>query len=347
MPDQDRSKGLTCPNCAGVVPVPEGARIVTCPFCQFSSYVQGDRGVRRWQVPARVDRPQALEAAKGFFSGFDKARDLKRKAIISDLFLVYLPYWRVTAFVAGWIFGRVSAGDNRTKPTEIEVLEDMDWHDAAADVSEFGVERVSVARQELEPFVAEHLHAVAMVFEPVESHSEAAEEADMYFRHRSRRVLKRKFFERIHILRRRLSLVYYPLWVARYEYRRRNYQVVVDGRRGKVLYGKAPGNILYRAAMLVLGMAVGNFVLINGTLIAGLVALGGDDDSIVLLLIPIAVGIGLILAGYRKFRHGEEVEYRQKGTGKAPLGRPGERKGMWSGGLELLEQLSDLDTSRR
>ena len=114
MDESNRSQGLTCPNCGGVVPVPEGARIVTCPFCDNRSLVKGDRGVRRWQVKAQIDRSQALEAARGFFGGIDKARDLKRQAKVDDLFLIYLPYWRVQAFVAGWIFGRVSAGENRT-----------------------------------------------------------------------------------------------------------------------------------------------------------------------------------------------------------------------------------------
>ena len=72
---------------------------------------------------------------KTFFSGLNKARDLKRQAQVNDMFLVYLPYWRVTAFVAGWMFGRVKSGDKSTKPVEVEVLENMSWNDAAVDVS--------------------------------------------------------------------------------------------------------------------------------------------------------------------------------------------------------------------
>ena len=49
------------------------------------------------------------------------------------------------------------------------------------------------------------------------------------------------------------SLVYYPLWVLRYSYRGRSFQVVVDGFSGEVLYGKAPGSVFYRAAVLVGG----------------------------------------------------------------------------------------------
>ena len=120
------------------------------------------------------------------------------------------------------------------------------------------------------------------------------------------------------MLRPRLGLVYYPLWVTRYEYRQRNYQVVVDGVGGKVLYGKAPGNIFYRAAMLVGGMALGTFILVNGTILAGLaVGSSSDDDSAFLVLLPIAIGIGLAITAYRAFRYGEEVEERPKEARKA------------------------------
>ena len=341
-----KSRGLTCPNCSGIVPVPEGARIVTCPYCDMRSFVQGERGVRRWHVGAKIERPQALEAVKGFFSGFNKARDLKREAEVSELFLVYLPYWRVQAFVAGWIFGRVRAGEDSTKPVEVEVMEEMHWNDAAADVSEFGVHRVSASKEDLEPYDAERLHEEGMVFEPVESRSDALEEARLHFLHRgrSKRTLKSKFFEKFHILRRRLSLVYYPLWVGRYQYRNRSYQVVVDGVKGSVLYGKAPGNIFFRAAMLVGGMAAGTFLLVNGTAIAGFALANSDDgEGFFLILLPIVFGLGLIVTGYRKFRYGEEVESIQQAAKKAALAGRGESKGLFATGLNLLEEMSEFD----
>lgn len=343
-----KTHGLTCPNCGGVVPVPEGARIVTCQFCNMSSLVQGERGVRRWHVTNRLDRPAALEEVKEFFKGMNKARDLDDKAEIAELFLVYLPYWRVNAFVAGWLFGRVKSGDDSTKPVEVEVMEEMEWNDAATDVSEFGVHRVTVSHQDLEPYDAESLHAEGMVFEPVESRSEALDEAKLHFIHRgrSKRSLNQKYFEKFHILRQRLSLVYYPLWVARYRYRNRSYQVVVDGVEGKVLYGKAPGNIFYRAAMLVGGIAAGTFILVNGTIIAGLAISSSDDsDGLGILLLPIAIGIGLVVAGYRKFRYGEEVEKLQKSARKLSLGRGKRSGGLLSSSVStIVQELTDLDT---
>jgi hypothetical protein len=312
------------------------------------SLVQGERGVRRWQISNKVDRERALEAVTGFFSGMNKARDLKKTAEIKEVFLVYLPYWRVQAFVAGWLFGRVKAGKDSTKPVEVEVMQDMIWNDAAADVSEFGVHQVSAAQSDLEPYDSDFLHAEAMVFEPVESRDEALKEAQSNFLYQSRkkRHLNQKFFEKFHYLRQKLSLVYYPLWVARYEYRGRNYQVVVDGTNGSLLYGKAPGNIFYRALVLIGGMAIGNFILVNGSILSALVVANSEDgDGFWLPLVAIGVGLLFIAGGYLKFRHGEEVESLQAGAKKASLAdRPG-NKGLVSGGLSILGDLSGVDVS--
>ena len=284
--------------------------------------VQGERGIRRWQVRRQVERNTAEESVVGFFRGMNKARDLRRQARIIDIFLIYLPYWRVQAFVAGWMFGRVDAGDKKTAPIEIEVLEEMHWNDAAVDVSEYGVERVTLRKEQLEPFDEALLHSEAMVFEPAESRTDAEREAQQHFAHRGRqkRSFRSLFFEKFFLLQKRFSLVYYPLWVARYDYKGRHYQVVVDGVEGDVLYGKAPGNIFYRAAMLVGGMALGNLILVNGCAFFALVgssASSNDENSLGFLLIPLALGGAIMYGGYRAFRYGEEVEKIDKQNRKA------------------------------
>lgn len=349
----DKSQGLICPNCSGVVPVAEGDRVVRCPYCGLHSLVQGERGVRRWQVARKLERAEAETAVRGFLGGMRKARDLRRTAEVKELLLVYLPFWRVEAVVAGWLLGRVKSGDDNTKPDEHSVFESMHWNDAAVDVSEFGVHRVLVSQRDLLPFDSQALHAEAMVFEPSEARSEALEEARSYFEHQSRRQASQEstYYQNIQLLRPDFSIVYYPVWLGRYAYRGRTYQVVIDAVSGRVMFGKAPGNTLYRAAALVGGLAAGNLVLVNGTILAGLAVSSSDDDGLGLLLLPIVLGIGLILLGYRAFRYGEEVQDRPKefqkampARGSATLsslfGKQGDLSEMMETGLQVLEDLS-------
>ena len=151
----DASTGLLCPNCSAPVLVPEGLRVTHCQSCDENLFVQGERGVRRWQVHREIERADVEATLQNFYRGIDKARDLRREAKVKEIFLAYLPYWRVRAIVAGWRFGTVKVKrDKQTvhKPVEREVYEEMHWCDAATDVSEFGVHRVEVEHRQLEPF---------------------------------------------------------------------------------------------------------------------------------------------------------------------------------------------------
>ena len=99
------------------------------------------------------------------------------------------------------------------------------------------------------------------------------------------------------LVHRRFGLVYYPLWVLRYLYRDRAFQVVVDGYTGKVLYGKAPGSTLYRALVLIGGMIAGAFLSIDVSSAFFTMAFGmeGDGDGVFALFAHIGAGIRFAL----------------------------------------------------
>jgi hypothetical protein len=182
-------------------------------------------------------------------------------------------------------------------------------------VAEFGVKSINLRGAQFAAYDPEALHAEGMVFEPTGSLTEAHEAAHTGWVARSQNQagLDRIAQVFLRFLREALALVYYPLWVARYVYRNRTYQVVVDGQNGKVLYGKAPGNIFFRALMLVGGTALGSFVLVDGMALAlAIVANSKDDDSVAVLIVPVVAGAALIYGGYRLFRWGEEIEHKEK-----------------------------------
>ncbi len=314
----DIISGLTCPNCSGTLQIREGQRIVKCPFCDARSLVMGESGTARYQVARQVNRDTAAQAVRGFWQGFNKAMDLGQRAHITELFLTYIPYWRAGAQVAGWVFGEEKVTRDKSthwEPREKQVMEAMEWTGAAGDVAEFGVTRIDLKDASFAAYDPDALHAEGMVFEPSGSLTNAADAARQSWIVRAQRKtgIDRLSQTFLRFLREALALVYYPLWVARYTYRQRAYQVVVDGQSGKVLYGKAPGNIYFRALMLVGGTAFGSFVLVDGLAVAAaIVSNSKDDDSVALLVAPIAAGIALIAGGYRLFRWGEEIEQKVK-----------------------------------
>ena len=115
MSEKEPVHGLGCPRCGGMVPIPEGQAIVRCPYCDLRSLVRGERGLRRYQVSQRVGREQAIQAMQGFLSGQRAiARDAASKGILTEAFLVYLPFWASWARVLGWIFGQKTRAQQRS-----------------------------------------------------------------------------------------------------------------------------------------------------------------------------------------------------------------------------------------
>jgi len=322
MVEQDSLHGLSCPNCGGMVPIPEGQAIVHCPFCEQRSFVRGDRGLRRYQVAQRVDRDKAFSGLRQFLTGHRSiAGDVAKKAELTEIFVAYLPFWAVWAKVLGWVFGeeRVGSGDDaRYEPREIKVAQEMHWNGAACDVGEFGVDSLPLTVQQMEPFDPDELHARGMVFEPIGSQSDALSAADNEFHQevRDQANLDRVAQVFTRLAHRRFGLVYYPLWVLRYLYRGRAFQVVVDGYTGNVLYGKAPGSTLYRALVLIGGMVAGAFLSIDvsSAFFSMAFNIGGEGDGALALLAigggAFLAGFGIMFAAYRKFRYGEIFEYR-------------------------------------
>ncbi len=308
-------QGLSCPRCGGMVPIPEGQAIVICPFCEQRSVVSGERGVRRYQVPQRAGREQALKAFKGFLtSSLEIGRDAARRAEVTDVLLVHLPFWSAWGRGVAWAFGQqqVGSGEHRRyEPRERRAVTELSWNAAACDVGEFGVRRVSLEGRPLEPFNSEGLHRSGMVFEPVGSEQTALETARLAFEREVSEKVKlsrtAQLFTRL--LGARLGIVYYPAWVVRYLYRGRSFQVVVDGFDGAVLYGKAPGNVLYRAAVLVGGMALGALLAIDVP--AAILSASEKGDILGVAAVAFAAGLGLMYAGWRKFRYGEHYEFHR------------------------------------
>ena len=344
MAQNDSLHGLNCPNCGGMVEIPEGQTIVKCPFCEQRSFVRGERGLRRYQVEQRIDREQAFAGLRQFLTGHRAiAGNVAKEAKLNEIFVAYLPFWTIWGKMLGWVFGekRVGSGDNkRYEPREIKIAQELHWNGAACDVGEFGVDSLPLTTQQMEPFDPENLHARGMVFEPVGSQSEALHAAHAEFQaevksHANLDRIAQIFTRLVH---RRFGLVYYPLWVLRYLYKGRAFQVVVDGYTGNVLYGKAPGSTLYRAAVLIGGMIIGSFLAVD--LSSGALALAFQLDdgegALALLLIGLGLlvtGLGIMIAAYRKFRYGEIFEYR---------GHHRKKRKQWGMDPKLFKQISDV-----
>jgi DNA-directed RNA polymerase subunit RPC12/RpoP len=309
-------KGMMCPGCGGTVDLQEGSNVVKCPYCETSLLVQGDEGVLQYHVHSTIGKDQARDETARWLGKFDKDRKLKQDAEFTDIFLVHIPFWRSIGRVCGWIFGNkihrethkdskgITHTTTRKEPVERMIMEDHIWNKAACDVSEFGVEKVdeSGIAGKLEPFDLETVEKQGMVFEPTFSRSDAVLESEEWMLQQARKHadVDEVIFQKLHTIGTKLSVVYYPLWVLRYTFKDRNYQVVVDGIHGKLVYGRAPGSTMYRVGMFVGSLMIGNLILTTSVK-----EYFGSSGNI--FIIGGLAGAALILFGFVKFRYGGEI----------------------------------------
>jgi hypothetical protein len=306
-------EGLGCPSCGGALGIVAGLRVVTCPYCEKSLLAVPEVGVRRWVVKPGIDLEKAREIGKQWLSrGWSKDSRLRREAEMGGAVLCFLPFYRVEADCIGFALGteerRRTRGSGKQRRVVIEevdversVAKSFDRTFPALNVAEWGIQRIDLRGDQLVPFEAEVLERFGMVFPPTGSEVVVKEAAIGQFKLQAdpARGLKRVRFRHLQTLRERLSVIFYPLWVVRYRFRNRSYQLIVDAEDGTLAYGKSPGNDLFRAAMLVGSQALALYL---GT--TALQFTGGSPGA--LLFICAAILLALVW-GWRRFRHGGVV----------------------------------------
>jgi len=315
--------GLTCSSCAGTVDVQEGFTNVVCRYCGTPVAVVGDRGVVNLMVLDEVDRAGASRTVRDWFKrGIRKAPALKKEARYEEAFLAYFPFVRARLDVIGFMLGhreRKRKKGNRWVtekiPVEEHVQNPVDRTMSCTDMAEFGVHRVHLGGDEIRPLDMELLRSRGMVFRPQKPSAEVGEElTDLAM---SRTILAAKVdhvtYSWLAAVRRRIAVVYYPMWVIRYSFRNQTYQALVDAEDGSLAYGKAPGNHLYRALSLVGACAGASFI--GTTVLQHMGSLLRSENALMGLGMLGLVLAGFVAWGFRQFRQGGVVE---EGTGLAP-----------------------------
>ncbi|MEN8164155.1 MAG: hypothetical protein ABFS37_08500 [Acidobacteriota bacterium] len=316
-------KGLVCASCAGTLEVEEGLTTVVCRYCGTGQAVVGRRGTRRMMVLDRLSGDGAAQAVMNWFrKGVRKEPALKREVQLEESFLAWFPFIRARCDVIGWVLGvderRVKRGKRWVTvrdPVETQVSQAVDRTLAGADMSEFGVTKINLANDEILPLDEEKLRARGMVFRP----NRAEEETASIVFHQELETIKKSTqpdktsFSWYAVMRQKTDLVFYPLWVFRYSFRQRTYQVLVDAEDGTIAYGKAPGNHLWRAFSLVGSCGVACFL--GTTLLQHFGGLIRSTNGLAALGVTGLLLAGFISWGFRQFRSGGVVE---EGSGLDP-----------------------------
>ncbi|MBC7128903.1 MAG: hypothetical protein H5T45_04130 [Thermoplasmatales archaeon] len=300
------SIGISCPSCGGALDVEEGKKVISCKYCNAVIWIEGDEGVYTVMFANNVKKDTAISLLHEWFGKKLKARDLKKVAEITEIFPIYLPFWRIKARAAGWVCGyreerHYDASRKTTTvkkvPMEKMVFRDFDWTEIACDAGDIGVKYL----RNLQGNIIQANIEQIPTFEVTTSKTDAFNSGIEKIRQDAIRSagVDNITFHKMHVIPKSFMLIYYPIWIARYKYKERMYFATIDGVTSKVIAGRAPGDALYQALIMTGGAIAGGMVSSFGIWTIG--------SSAELGIFALIAGFIIFIASYFFFRHGSEI----------------------------------------
>ncbi len=327
---------LGCPSCGGALAAAEGQRIVSCQYCGAQSLVLVPDAVPRSVIAALIDMAGARTAALTLLRRPGLPAALRLQGRIQELILCYVPFYEFSGTRLGSF--RLQEQERRLLPQSEDGVEERDFQQwlleqpaaqedtrvveqsfarisPACDLPELGVE--SIPLQEMrqrgrsplafEPFDLVALQGRGIVFAPTRTPERFADDVQLRVRVEG---------DRTRLVERRLHILYYPVWQARYQYRGRPYEVAVDGVTGSVLRARAPA-VGRRAAGLVVAVLTASafaFGRLARQLVLSGLAIGkgagcifGAAGAILMCLLGGGVALSLAWLGWKALRDPGDV----------------------------------------
>ena len=214
-----------------------------CPYCDLRSIVRGELGVRRYQVPARASREQALQALSKFLENFAIARDARSRSKLGEVFLVYLPFWIVSADASTkykGIFERIYPAIVK----EGQIQKEYNWLVLAREASGFPTREYNVPLTGKIPFDFRKIEGFAKLLNSEMTREEALEIAKQQIETLHRFLLQQDIDKIVEdtttINLKQMVYLHAPIWFIKYDYKSNTYQMIVDGATGMVLKGDIP-----------------------------------------------------------------------------------------------------------
>ncbi|MDD4255293.1 MAG: hypothetical protein PHP59_07955 [Methanofollis sp.] len=273
----------SCPYCDGSLPSEERQAPSLCDTC----LAKIERDARPVLYTSRITRDQALDIVRTWWEDPLIAGDLATKAQTIECLLNCLPFWKLSAHVAGHVKGyRIESSDSSEEkvPMDVDLDNDFVWTGAASDTGGLGIYYIRNPNCETVSSYACTGRVSEVTVPPAEGFAEGLR-ALRYGALRYSRV-PHVTADKVRLRSLEGGLIVYPFWIVRYAYAGRTYFAAVDGVTGDIIAGRAPGNIFKRAFAFVKAMAVTVLAILIGIMyLEFLIRLGMSDPGLIIAIL--------------------------------------------------------------
>jgi hypothetical protein len=239
---------INCPHCGAPVQFQPGEILATCKYCGYTVVIQtGQTFTFEHSMVLNKYDPQTLDdpIQDWMRNGFLKPQDLARKSKILEKNLVYLPFWIVSAEVTSTykgIFERIAPAVVK----EGKIEKGYDWLVLARKAATFPTREYEVPLEGKIPFDFRKIEAFAKVLNSEVDKTQAVELAQQQIEE-SHRFLIQQDVDRIVEIKTEMKVgqvvyLHAPIWFVKYEYKGKDYQLLIDGATGSKIKGDIPSS---------------------------------------------------------------------------------------------------------
>ena len=237
---------IKCSHCGAPIAFEPGEMLATCKYCGFTVVIETGQPFtfEHSLLLNKYDPTQVEEPVRSWMrEGFLKPSDLARKSKIVEKELIYLPFWVVSVEARSsykGIFERITPAVEKEGTIEKE----YDWLVLARKATEFPTRDYEVPLEGKIPYDFRRIEAFAKVLNSEMDKNDAEEQAKQEIED-NHRFLAQQDVDKIVDMKTEVKIeetvyLHAPLWFIKYEYKGKDYQLIVDGATGTAIKGDIP-----------------------------------------------------------------------------------------------------------
>jgi DNA-directed RNA polymerase subunit RPC12/RpoP len=239
---------IRCSHCGAPISFEPGEMIATCKYCGYTVVVETGQpfSFEHSMLLNKYDPAGIEEPLKSWMrEGFLKPSDLQRKSKIEEKELIYLPFWIVSVKAKTnykGVFERITPAVVK----EGQIEKQYNWLVLGRKATEFPTREYELPLQGKIPYDFRKVEAFAKVLNSEIDRNDAVELAKQQIEE-GHRYLAEQDIDRVIEMRTETEVseavyLHAPIWFVKYQYKGKNYQLLIDGATGTTIKGDIPSS---------------------------------------------------------------------------------------------------------
>jgi hypothetical protein len=241
-------ESLSCSHCGAPISFEPGEIIATCRYCGYTVVIETGKAFtfEHSMLLNKHDPTQIEESMKNWMrAGFLKPPDLAGKSKITEKNLTYIPFWIITAQIETTykgVFERITPAVLK----EGRIEKKYNWLILARKATQFPTREYDVPLDGKIPYDFRKIEGFAKTLNSEMNKDEAVEQAKQEIEEHHRYLAQQDVDKMIEIKSdikiEQAVYLHAPIWLIKYEYKGKTYELLIDGATGMAIKGDIPSS---------------------------------------------------------------------------------------------------------